>query len=476
MWKSYIKVFILSCIATTLIAGLISFLSHIDEIYVAPDINLKIWRSRQGIVCWPKMSSGGMYNIKKRNYCSETVVDFMANNTEQNSDWQCDVRTDLSNKSIYSLWPSAQGLVYSLYTFAVIYGIALFLHDYKLLKMAKNNENVQDYSFYPSTTEEIYKISLTLRVMTLYEKYNDILEERCYLKKWLDYLMYIILLALCGIDLIIFFVYCIRYPIHSSAILVGVSRLIILMVSTTISYWLCFGCIIQIPPSDDDCTCYCTYTLKQKDLFSLFTTFNTLAVVGSLFLYSWMKEGYHQHHFLYVVKYSLPMTFAVHKNPGNPAGGLLEKVAIGNTNADDSLNQDKRIMAISLDEAKREDGDDEFYGQSVNNDESKDYVLLNEDDGKMQANALQLEIQTQDKNDDEELDANFSLRAIIFGAWMISYWALVTGTWIFLPAYNLYQLPQWLCIIFYITAGLFYVGIYCVCVCLMCVGVLTDDK
>ena len=131
MWKSYCKVLILSCIAPTLIAGLISFLSAVEEIDVIPDVSIPwIWRSRKGITCWHKF---GNPNDANNEYCQFEVVDYMANNTQTKEEWQCETRTDLSYRSLYSLSLFVNSCVYLLYIFAAIYGLALFLHDYKLL-------------------------------------------------------------------------------------------------------------------------------------------------------------------------------------------------------------------------------------------------------------------------------------------------------------------------------------------------------
>ena len=245
----------------------------------------------------------------------------------------------------------------------------------------------------------------------------------------LNIVFVIVMFILSLIDLILFSFYSMRYPIYTSSIWVGLSRLFICMITTTLSFWLIYGCLIYIPSPDIKCQCYCSYKLKAKDFISLLVTFFTLAVVGTLFLNSWRKEAIHKEKFLYNVKYSLPIFFVAQQKPNDPAGDVIEYV---------NLKGDQAIVIPQP--CVVESGDMEM----VNFENEAVPVPVN-DDG----------------DNSEETTCNQRLRLAIFGAWIFMFWIFIFEVLVILPWLNFYSWAQIWRVLCYIGAGVYYVGACC---------------
>ena len=141
--QSYIKVFFLSCAAPLLISGVISFLSDVSEILPVPDKDDFFVYARNGLACSDRVNGRTME-------CTQ-VTKLFANSNDTSISNICLPQGNLSGKTIYSLNTRYEVCVYSLYVFAALYGISLFIHDSTLLYHASkikynNNEDNNKYS------------------------------------------------------------------------------------------------------------------------------------------------------------------------------------------------------------------------------------------------------------------------------------------------------------------------------------------
>eukprot|EP01084_Bolivina_argentea_P103057 184620_1 len=223
----------------------------------------KIYASTNGIYCFPNTSQ----TEYEKQYCDNIAVQ-MAINEEGNSDWFC--HTDYSASMLYDDLTVFYHLIIAL--ISVSFGLNCFavIHDCILISYAlpETKENIQKNSCCNAFKKTVIRIS-----------------SEC----------------------------------------VGICRFCIVLFAFTLNFSAYTGFRQSIPSPADECDCGCGYRLKGSDFAPFLVVSYVLAFTNLTFLIYWVKESKHKQPYLYLISYSLPISYAVQLNPNNPGGSMFNE-------------------------------------------------------------------------------------------------------------------------------------------------------
>ena len=270
---------------------------------------------------------------KGNTYCNEMAEQIVNNAT--NNAWKCDQYADYSNKYLFNdIRPFKFNLRWLIICTAM-FAIFAIIHDCTLVYY---KHNLNALKFYPHTRESIF--------------YGSIISRR-HCSKWIFYLCFpLVVISMIAQVCIMLTLYPFYVLIkdrslygfsYVSSLCVGVSvgnitSLSVLVLSTS---WQFFKDLESLNPAK--CDCQCTYQLLETDLWTFVVLTLGFVLTNVRFLYRWYRETVHGEQFLYLIKYTLPISKAIALNEnGNPVGNMF-----GGSEKEHSLNSSSNYVQMT---------------------------------------------------------------------------------------------------------------------------------
>ena len=391
-------------------------------------------------------------------YCNE-ITDEMSDMATNNDDWRCELYTDYSDASLFEsfIFTFSSFTIYFivLITFVLFYGIFSIIHDWTLVK---NKHNLDILSFFPDhQTWQDFRISYFIWKFA----------SHCFCDCCCCHILWVLIFVwpiLIGFALDMLYPHILwpivamlrsshqKHKIHTiryiSAWWVGLSLFIMNSGTTTQIAHISSGFSFDIPSKDtSQCRCFCNYIFPESDYYKLLLTTFTFAALTMNFLYSWTMETFYAKHYLYLIKYSLPIEQAHKINPDNCTGSMMISAEEAGPRNDRNINDNANI---NIDYKSTEEEKELLVPK---NDKEKQYELLE---------------QTLKESGFPARDMHKSLttgvmRTFIFFVIGVAFIWTISVTLFNTVRNNFYGYPHWQVIVGYIMSGiaLFFVALTC---------------
>eukprot|EP01084_Bolivina_argentea_P005382 10150_1 len=346
----YCRVISSGLTSITCISGIYFYISNVKSVQI--DTN----DTSKGIRCQSP------FNIYPQ--CPE-IQKIMANLTSTHPEWDCSLKTDYQNHSIFSEHSIftdhifLRNFLIVLIISAFIYGISAIIRDCTLIYYKNNLKKI---SFHPSTKKDFYcsiNCALCLCVTVIFDlifmlcvypfisicfNINNTLKDNypnsSYCKRFCNALSYI------------------------SSSWVGLSRNVMIFCAGILTVIISAGFSETIPSMDPECQCFCDWVFKKGDLYKILGTTWIFIYLSLKFICSWCLGT---DYYLYLIQYSIPIKLANNINPNQCTGNMMNQIpnlsVPHNVNANEyqSINNVEQDRSVSNDTERNEAIEIGFY-------------------------------------------------------------------------------------------------------------------